>query len=155
MEELVKLITAGFSRIISELRGQNLGEGRQRRFQVIDVTVPAGSTAGIPFEVSIQLDRAYNQIKGIAYFEVEDGGIPQDYNVGARSNKLTWIDDINVNAWDANQNVGPNFKYYSVSIGYGSGDTWYARVTPNTAPATDLVGQMVLILEKSLTELPN
>jgi hypothetical protein len=131
-----------------------IGEDRQRRFLVINVLVANGTAALTPVEASVQLDREFNKIVGIGFFQVTDGGIPNNYNVGARSNRKTWLDDININAWNANQNVGPMQKYIVLDIPYGSGDTFYAKVIPNAVTTSDLTAQMVLVLEKSLTELP-
>jgi hypothetical protein len=154
MEQLIALIQAGFRNLLSAIKGKQIGDGRQTRFQVIPIVVPAGTAIGTPIEASVQLDRAYNKITGIAFFEIADGGIANDYNVGARSQRLTWIDPINVNAWQADDGVAPDDKYYGTDIPFASGDTFYARVTPNAIPGTNLTAQMVLRLENSLTELP-
>lgn len=122
-------------------------------FQVIDATALSGSLAGQVQETSIQLNRDYNRIIGIGYFEIDDANVTDNYLVGARTNRKTWIEDININAWDANQNVGPMGKYYEVNIPYGSGDTFYARQTPGATLSSDLTGQMVLILCRDLVEI--
>lgn len=126
----------------------------QFRFQRIDITVPSGTLANSTVEANVQLDRDYNRVVGIAFFETADGGISQNYNVGARTSRSQWIDLISYFAWNANENVGPVDKYYRVNIPYGSGDTFYAQVQVNAQPASDLVGQMVLILKRDLDEIP-
>lgn len=134
------------------LLGMNLAEVR---WQVINVTTANPTPANTLTEVNVQLDRDYNNIVGIGYFETDDGGLPEDYNVGARTNRKTWIDDININAWDASSGVSPILKYYPVRIPYGSGDVFYARVTTNGTISTgSLTGQMVLILSRTLVEVP-
>lgn len=132
----------------------DLGKLKSYRFQVINITVATGSTANAAYEANVQLDRDYNKVIGIGFFEVADGGIADNYNVGARTQRQTWLDPININAWQADSGVGPNEKYYKVEIPYGSGDTFYCRVEPNASPASDLKGQMVLILSRDLTEMP-
>jgi hypothetical protein len=154
MQEIIALIQNAVVRIIAALRGRKIGADREVRYFVIDVSLPNGSAADVPIEASQQLDRAFNKITGIGFFEVSDGGIPGNYNVGARSNRKTWIDDININAWNANENVGPMDKYIQTDIPYASGDTFFVKVTPNAATTSVLSGQLVLILENSLTELP-
>ena len=126
----------------------------QQFYQTIDVTVATGATAGSLNETSVTLNQAFNKIVGIAYHEIEDGGQPNNYNVGGRSDRFAWIQLININNWNANSGVGPMQKFRKVNIGYGAGDKFHAQVTPNGVLASDLTGQMVLILERDLTELP-
>lgn len=126
----------------------------QIRFQRIDISVLNGTAAGTMTQANVQLDRDYNRIIGIGYFEIADGGIPDQYNVGAKTNRSQWIDPININAWDANANVGPADKYYPVNIPYGSGDTFYVQVENEALLTADLEGQMVLILKRDLDEIP-
>lgn len=122
-------------------------------FQVIDAEAANGSLANQVQETSVQLNRDYNRIIGIGFFEIDDANVTDNYLVGARTNRKTWIEDININGWDANQNVGPMSKYYEVNIPYGSGDTFYARLTPGVTLTGDLTGQMVLILCRDLVEI--
>lgn len=125
------------------------------RYQVINITTAAVQAANSLTESSVQPDRDYNRIVGVAFFEVSDGGLPSNYNVGFRTTRQQWIDDINVNAWNANSGVSPRLKYYPQNIPYGSGDICYARIVLNGSPsATAVIGQMVLILKRDLTELP-
>ena len=132
----------------------DLGKLSQYRFQKISVSIADLSPAG-SYSNNVQLDRAFNKILGIAYFEKLDGGIPNDYDIGAKTDRQTWFDPINIKAWKAEEGVGPMFKYYSVNIPYASGDTFYALITTGQPLAgSDLTGQMVLILSKDLTELP-
>ncbi len=113
-----------------------------------------GSPAG-NYGNNIQLDRQFNKIVGIGFAQITDGGIADQYDVGAKTERQTWMDPVNVNFWTANGNVGPMEKYYKVNIPYGSGDTFFAMINTYTATSgSDLVGQMVLILEKDLTEVP-
>lgn len=125
------------------------------RYQVINITTAAIQAANSLTEASIQPDRDYNRIVGVGYFQQDDGGIPENYNVGFRTTRKQWIDDININAWNANAGVSPRLKYYPQNIPYGSGDICYARIVLNGAPSTsEVIGQMVLILKRDLTELP-
>jgi len=122
-------------------------------FQVIDVDLADPGTPDQVVETFISANRDYNKVIGIGWFEQADGGAVKDYLVGFRTNRKTWIEDISAKAWDADQNVAIMQKYMEVNIPYGSGDTLYARVTPGVALTSNLVGQMVLILQKDLTEL--
>jgi hypothetical protein len=146
VEEKVKelLMALGFGSDESEVR-----------YQVINITTAAVQAANSLTEASVQPDRDYNRIVGVAFFQQADGGIPENYNVGFRTTRKQWIDDININAWNANTGVSPRLKYYPQNIPYGSGDICYARIVLNgTASATAVIGQMVLILKRDLTELP-
>lgn len=156
MDQIFKWIQDAVVRIIAAVKGRAaLGGQRELRFQVINITVPNPTAANTTVEASVQLDREYNRIIGIGYFEIAAGGIADNYLVGAKSNRKTWIDDININAWDANANVGPMEKYIETDIPYGGGDTFTVRVTTgSSASSAAMSGQMVLILERSLTELP-
>ena len=125
------------------------------RWQVINMATATITAANTLTEANVQLDRDYNNIVGIGYFETSAGGLTSNYNVGARTNRKTWLDDININAWNANSGVSPILKYYPCKIPYGSGDVFYARVTTNAAASTSAItGQMVLILSRTLVELP-
>ena len=126
----------------------------QQYYQVIDVTVANGTLADSLNEQSVTLNQAYNKIVGIAYHEITAGGQANNYNVGARSKRFTWVELVNINNWNANTGVGPMQKFRKVNIGYGEGDKFFAQITPNAALTSDLTGQMVLILERDLTELP-
>lgn len=141
------------SKILSSL-GLIASEDEQLHYQVINITVPNPTAANTLVETSVQLDRDYNRVVGIGFFEKEAGGLSGNYNVGARSSRLTWIDDIDFDAWAAASGVSPRQKYYPVNIPYGSGDTFYGRVTPGANTSAAFSAQMVLILKKDLTQLP-
>lgn len=128
---------------------------RQYRRQVIELGQSANATANSIIETSVQLDRDYNRIIAIGFFETANGGAAAGlYNVGARDKRRTWVDDININAWNANSGVGPDDKMMKVNIPYASGDNFYGRVTPTVNTNTALTGQMVLLLARDLTEIP-
>jgi len=131
----------------------DLGKLSNTRFQKIDITVPNGSSAG-GFGASVQLDRQFNKIIGIGFFEVADGGIAQNYNVGAKTDRQVWVDPITYFAWQAKEGVSPMAKYFAVDIEYASGDTFYMILNTGAALSADLVGQMVLVLQKSNTATP-
>lgn len=127
----------------------------QYRFQVIPISLAIASAANQMVQFSVQLDRDFNKIVGLGYNEITDGDNGNNYTVGAKTQRQQWIDPINALFWKADNQVGPMEKYYRVNIPYGSGDTFYAQVTPGITVATDaLAGQMVLILKRDMTELP-
>jgi len=131
----------------------DLGKLTQYRLQRIDNTITNPSPAGT-YGGNVQLDRAFNRIVGIGYFEIANGGLPNAYNVGAKTDRQTWIDPVNINAWNANSGVGVMQKYYKVNIPYASGDTFYTLITTAAATSAAFSGQMVLILQKDLVEQP-
>lgn len=126
----------------------------QRRYQVINTNVPNATVAGSLKEFSVALDQDFNKIVGIAFHEINDGGVANNYNVGSRSSRRVWVDPVNVKSWNADENVAPDTKFRSVDIDYGKGDLFYAQVVPNAAPNSDLTGQLVLVLERSITQGP-
>jgi hypothetical protein len=130
----------------------DLGKLSQFRMQKITVLVADTSPAG-NYSNNVQLDRQFNKIVGIGFFQIADGGIPNNFDVGAKTDRQVWVDPINISAWDANENVGPMQKYYSVNIPYASGDTFYAMINTGAILTADLTAQMVLILAKDLTEV--
>jgi hypothetical protein len=130
----------------------DLGKLSEYRFQVITVTVANGSSN--PVQPSVQLDKQFNKIVGIGFVTIDDGGITDNYNVGAKTQRQVWIDPMNVQMWTANGNVGPMQKYYNVNIPYASGDNFYAMLEPGAATSSVLNAQMVLVLVRDLTELP-
>lgn len=127
----------------------------QQYYQVIDVNIPTAAAADSLNEVPITLNQAYNKIIGIAYHEITAGGQSNNYNVGARSKRFTWVELVNINNWNANTGVGPMHKFRKVNIGYGEGDKFFAQISPNALTTSAITGQMVLILERDLTELPS
>lgn len=126
----------------------------QRRYQVIAVNVPNATVSGTLKEFSVALDQDFNKIVGIAFHEINDGGIANNYNVGSRSSRRVWVDPVNVKSWNADQNVAPDTKFRSVDIDYGKGDLFYAQVVPGANCTEDLTGQLVLVLERSITQGP-
>lgn len=132
----------------------DLGKLTQYRFQKIGITIAQNSVAG-SYQASVQLDRQFNKIVGIAFVEKQDAALANLYDVGAKTERQVWIDPISVLLWTANGNVGPMQKYYSVDIPYASGDSFYAMInTQATVTGEDFLAQMVLILAKDLTEQP-
>lgn len=130
-------------------------EEKQRRYQVINITIPNPTVANTVVSASVQLDRNFNRVVGIGYFEIAGGGITPNYNVTARTNRYTWVDPTIFGSWDAvTGGVAPDEKYHKVNIEYGSGDTFYVDVTPLANTSAAMSGQMVLILERTLTEVP-
>jgi hypothetical protein len=129
-------------------------EQKNRRFQVINFSQTANTTANTVLTAYAVLDRAYNRVVGAAYFPISEGGVTDNYNVGLINQRKTIIDDLNINAWNANDNVAPEGKYYKLNESYAAGEQWTIRVVPNANTNTTLSGQMVLILEADLTELP-
>lgn len=128
---------------------------RQYRRQVIQLGQSTNAVANTTIETNISLDKDYNRIIGIGFFETASGGAAAElYDVGARDKRRTWVDDININAWDANTGVGPDDKLMRVNIPYASGDLFYGRIIPRVNTNTALTGQMVLLLAKDLTEIP-
>ena len=132
----------------------DLGKLSQFRLQKINITIPIASAIG-SYSSNVQLDRQFNKIVAIGFVEKVAGGLASLYDVGAKTDRQQWIDPVSVLFWTANGNVGPMQKYYSVSISYGSGDTFYLQVNTGAVVAgADFQGQMVLILAKDLTEQP-
>jgi hypothetical protein len=133
----------------------DLGKLTQYRFQKINITIAQTSVAGA-YQASVQLDRQFNKIVGIAFVEKQGDAVLLDlYDVGAKTERQVWIDPISVLLWTADGNVGPMQKYYSVDIPYASGDSFYAMInTQAVVTNNDFLAQMVLILAKDLTELP-
>ncbi len=131
----------------------DLGKLSQSRFQVINILVPDTSVIG-NYQATVQLDRQFNRIRGIAFFERADGGISQFYNVGAKTDRQTWIDPIAYHAWQADQGVGPMSKFFDVDIEYASGDTFYLMLNTLAPLTADLVGQMVLFLSRDNSAVP-
>lgn len=130
----------------------DLGKLSQMRFQKIDITVPNGSAAG-NYQATVQLDRQFNRIVGVGFFERYSDGATL-YNVGAKTDRQVWIDPIAYNAWMADQGVGPMYKYFTVDIEYASGDTFYLMLNTLDTLSDDLIGQMVLILSRDNTATP-
>lgn len=129
----------------------DLGKLTQYRLQKIDNTIVNPSPAG-SYGNNTALDRQFNRIVGIGYFEIANGGLPNAYNVGAKTDRQVWVDPININAWNANSGVAVMGKYYKVNIPYGSGDVFYTLITTAAPTSAAFSGQMVLILQKDLTE---
>lgn len=128
-------------------------EQKRRRLQVIPITVPNPTTANTVVEANVQLDKGFNRIVKVGYFEIGAGGVSENYNVGVRNTRKTLVDDININAWSAVE-AGPEQKYYDINEQYASGDSLYVRVTPGANTSAAMSGQLVVVLEESLTEMP-
>lgn len=128
-------------------------EQKRRRLQVIPISVTNPTAANTIVEANVQLDKGFNRIVKVGYFEIGAGGISGNYNVGVRNSRKTLVDDININAWTS-ADAGPENKYYDINEQYASGDSLYVRVTPGANTSAAMSGQLVVILEEGLTELP-
>jgi hypothetical protein len=132
----------------------DLGKISQYRTQVIDITIAVGSAIG-NYSSSIYLDQQFNKILGIGFVEIAAGGLANQYNVGAKTDRQQWLGPNNTLFWTANGNVGPMMKYYQVNIPYVAGDPFFLQINTQAAVAgADFKGQMTLFLAKDLTELP-
>ncbi len=130
-------------------------EETQYRYMTIPIAVVNSTVVNSLKEANIQLDRDYDKITGIAYVEITAGGLSNNYQVGARSSRRTWVDPVNIQSWQAGNGVEPDRKFRKVEIPYASGDPFYVQVNLSGGPTTsDLTGEMILRLEKTLTELP-
>lgn len=134
---------------------QKYGEKTQRRFLTISLGSSANITANTLTQTSVTLDKDFNRIVKIGFFETANGGAAAGlYNVQASDKRRMWIDPINVNAWKAESAVGPEEKYYDVDIPYAAGDPFYGAVIPTVNTNAALTGQMVLVLERDTIESP-
>ncbi len=125
------------------------------RYQTLPISAPIGTAANFPIQAQITLDPAYNQIIGIGFFPITDGDNGLNYQVGVGTARTVWVNPINVGAWIADVGVGPNEKFLQTAIPYSPGDVFIATLIPGLLVATDaLAGQIVLVLCRSLTELP-
>lgn len=126
----------------------------QQRYQIIRLTVVNGTIINQTNENNgLRLDPGFNKITGISVQEIANGGIPLNYQVGARNDRKVWVDPVNIQNWLAAAGVAPDLKYLSVNIDYNDGDTFYATIKNQAALTADLTIEMTLRLEKDLTEI--
>jgi hypothetical protein len=128
----------------------------QRRYQVVSISVPNPTTAGQVVEQALALDRDFNKIVGAAFHEIANGGIANNYQVGLRTDRKQWVDPVNIQNWSANTGVAieGKFRKFGAGIGYGMGDQAYVQIIPGANTSAAMRGELVLLLERDLTEVP-
>ncbi|MBX2955438.1 MAG: hypothetical protein KF846_04750 [Cyclobacteriaceae bacterium] len=117
------------------------------RIQVINIQLPAGVGAGQLREIPLLVDTDYKRITGMAFHQLADGGVANNYNVGFRTDRKQWVDPININNWNANTGVAIEDKFREVDIPVHVNDIGYAMIVPGALTTGDLIGQLVLMLE--------
>lgn len=142
---------------------ENKDLATQRRYMRIPISLASVILANSNNEAGLELDRTFNKIVGAAYHEITDGGVTNNYRVGFRTDRYTWVDPVNINNWNANTGVAVEGKFRKFKsedpkdkggIGYGMGDKGYVVIVPGANTASTLSGELVLILERDNTELP-
>jgi hypothetical protein len=104
---------------------------RKTRVQVLVVTVPNGSPAGVPIEGQITLDKAYDSCKGVAV-SIGNGFAASGntyVDVGLRDAYGTIVDDQHNEALQAYAGVSPDAKYLSIDL-KNNNQLVFGRVTP-------------------------
>lgn len=131
------------------------GQEEEYRYQVIPISVANNSAVNTLTEASVQLDRDYDKITGLAYHEIASGGAAaNNYQVGVKTSRKQWVDPVNINNWRADTGVPPDLKFRRMNIPYASGDSFYVQIINGAITNAALQGELVMRLEKSLTELP-
>lgn len=104
---------------------------RKTRVQVLVVTVPNASPAGLPIEGQITLDKAYNSCKGVAV-SIGNGFAASGntyVDTGLRDAYGTIVDDQHMEALQANAGVRPDDKYLTIDV-KNNNQLLFGRVTP-------------------------
>lgn len=139
----------------------------QRRYQRIPITVANGVLSGSNNEANITLDPAFNKIIAVAFHETGagSGGLSGNYRVGFRTDNYVWVDPITSFNWNTATGVpidgkfrwfkDPNNPDDKGGIGYGTNMKAYVTVIPGANLSADLVGELVLILQRDLTQVPS
>lgn len=127
------------------------------KYQNLVCVIPSGSAANAMQEFDIALDRGYNKITGIMVNVLLSSTLNNNLLVGGRTDRELGIpDQIPIAGWNGNDQAGvaPDDKFISMNVGYGSGETYYAQLTPLASPGADVTVYVTLRLEADLTELP-
>src|SRR6185503_1165077 len=126
----------------------------QQRYQVIPLTIPSATAAGVFVQASVKLDQGCKFITGIGVVVVDDGGTtPENFLIGAKSQRQDWVDPIPAQMWDPD-GAPLDLKYLTQNIMYGMGDTFFIQAAPIAALVSNAVIYMTLRLEASFTQLP-
>jgi hypothetical protein len=119
--------------------------------QVLVVTVPNGSPAGVPVEGNITLDKAYDSATGLGV-SIGNGfaGSGNTYvDIGLRDAYGQIEDDQHMEAFQANAGVAPDQKLKSLLI-KNTNQVIYARVIPTVVTTSQFTVQFRFRLEDTM-----
>lgn len=120
---------------------------RKTRVQVLVVTVPNASPAGVPIEGQITLDKAYDSCKGVAV-SIGNGfaGSGNTYvDTGLRDAYGTIVDDQHMEALQANAGVRPDDKYLTIDV-KNNNQLVFGRVIPSILTTSQFTVQFRFLL---------
>lgn len=115
---------------------------KRTKKQVVVVTVPINSPAGVPIEASIKLDPDYDLATGVQVCTGQGfstSGVSY-VDCGLRDNYGQIEDDCHMENLQASSSVAPNNKFKDVNI-KSDGRTVYCRVIP---PALNTVNAFTM-----------
>ena len=119
--------------------------------QVVVVTVPNNSPAGVPVEASITLDKAYDSCTGLGV-SIGQGfaGSGNNYvDIGLRDAYGQIEDDQHMEAFQASSGVAPDQKLKSLLI-KNNNQVIYARVIPPVLTTSQFTVQFRFRLEDTM-----
>jgi hypothetical protein len=120
---------------------------RKTRVQVLPVTVPNGSPAGVPIEGQITLDKAYDSCKGVA-LSIGNGFAASGntyVDTGLRDAYSTIVDDQHMEALQASAGVKPDDKYLTIDL-KNNNQLVFARVIPSVLTTSQFTMQFRFLL---------
>lgn len=113
------------------------------KYQAVLVTVAAGTTGTV--SQAVELDPAYSLCTGIAVYEKKNGGI-SSYDIALADDNKVYHDFVDKADYMPATSVAPDERYKSMHV-ENAKQRFKVRVTPDAAPATDIVFQMVFRLQ--------
>lgn len=123
----------------------------------IAISVPNPTVSGTVVEANAALDRAYNKIIGVAFHEIADGGVTNNYRVGFRTDRKEWVPPVNISNWNADSGVPVMGKYRTFGkqgIGYAQGDNAYVTIIPGANTSAAMSGELVIVCARDNEEVP-
>lgn len=115
------------------------------KYHRVDVELPINTTAGT-LTPDFQLDKEYDTIEGVMAIKIEDGGIPS-YNVGLRDADRSYVDLIDIEAWDNTSGVAPKDQFIELNIPAHT-NKYFIAINHSATLTAVLKFQLVLKLSK-------
>lgn len=113
------------------------------KYQAVKVVIPIGASG--TFSQNVELDPAYGLCTGIAVYEKKNGGI-SSYDIALADDNKVYHDFVDKADFIPGTGVAPDERYKTMHIENGK-QRFKVRVTPDAAPVSELVFQIVFRLQ--------
>lgn len=122
----------------------------QTKYQEVERIVANATAAGTYASAELTLDPNYDVCDGIAFIQIGNGALSNDYKVAVRNNNGKPVEDISIGAVGCTNQDGsaPDDRFIDVLFDSKSGNKITLELTTAAATGTELKVKAVLRLRK-------